>query len=69
MGMLASVSESQPHENDKYNIYHKRYDGNVVVPPHSVGFPSMYQAKECRSGCEEMKVTEALRRSPNVSSC
>ena len=42
MGVLASVSESQPHENDVYNIYHKGYDGDVVIPPHSFSFPSMY---------------------------
>ena len=55
MGVLASVSESQPHENDIYNVYHKGYDGDVVIPPHLFSFPSMYQAKECRSDCEEMK--------------
>jgi hypothetical protein len=54
MGVLASVSES--YENDIYNIYHKGYDGDsVVIPPHLFSFLSMYQAKECRSDCEEMK--------------
>ena len=53
--MFTSMSESQPHVNDIKNIHHKHYKCAIVVPPHSLGSPSMYKPEEGSTNYEEVK--------------
>ena len=52
---FTSVSESQPHENDIANIHHEHYKCGIIVPPHSLGSPSMYKPEESDLDYEKVK--------------
>jgi hypothetical protein len=65
--MFTSISESQPHENDIYNIHHEHYKCSIIVPPHSFGSPSMDNAEEGGPDYEEVK--QGHRYFPKLTNC